>query len=1206
MTNHLNIGDLFDRPIDRDINGVIKAGQQDDRNVQQELDEYVVTRELDGQFRRFFEHYAESLERPTDKVGVWISGFFGSGKSHFLKILSYLLANREVAGQRALTFFDTGKLPDPMVRAMVDKSARAAEHTDVILFNIDAKADSSSKANKDAVAKVMQKAFDEYLGYLASSPEMAAMERMLDKRGKYGAFKAAFEQAAGGAWVDLRDGWAFHQADITQALTQAAGLSEEEGQRWLESLGVQRDVSADEFAREIRDYLDRRGRTHRVLFMVDEVGQYVGDNSSLMLNLQSVAEELGIQAPGRAWIIVTSQEDIDRVLDGRGKSNDFSKIQGRFNTRISLSSANTDEVIRLRLLKKTGSGTQALHALFDAAQATLKNLITFNNDATLLGYRDRESFVANYPFIPYQFKLLQEAFTAIRQTGHSGKHLSEGERSMLNAFQDAAQAYAGQPLGSLVPFEVFYSAVEGFLDSNVRRVIDQARDNPALQPPDLDLLKTLFMLKHVKEIKTNLDNLTTLSLRHVDEDKLALRDRVQGSLARLEKQTLIARNGDTWVFLTNEEQDVGREIKSIDVTEGELNAELQKRVWQSVYVPTFLKYDPYHQYAFNRKLDDRPFGAATHDIGLHLITPYAERFAELSEDHVAALQSNAVLPGGGIEALVVLPDDHLLFEELTEMVRTDKYVARKSGQDNTPSMRQIINARADENTARKARIEVNLRQAIADARVYVTGSRLSGASSAADVLSGALRALIDNGYPKRALLSKPHQTEAMVAQAFTTPDDSQDLNGQDANHLALSDMERWLGDQAARSVRVTVRTLLDQFTRRPYGWTDAETLGILATLVVKGHVDLQRAQKTIDPGESGLASRLLKKAGQDETVIRVSDAINVRDLAAARKLAREYLTAADRSASADAPKLAAAYREQLSQDLESLKKYQEKAAAGYPFGPMLDAPLATVQGLLTSSGAAALISAVAARQDDLEDWAELRERLKGFYSGAQIAIYDEIRRDLTDLEPDLTRVNAPDLQARLKQARDMLALTDPVKVLPGLKGVLGPVKAHVEDLFKQSKAKVRAALEEETARLQAIALELGAEHSRTLTGPILEVRSRLDSARTIDATEATQLHVQQAAHRVERDILKAINDRAEAEKASARKKETIQPGTDPGGTGPVVTLPPTPTKPIRSVKVASLPKTTYLQTTEEVEDFLSRLRAQLEQALQDGVRVRLE
>lgn len=1179
-TTHLRIGDLFVRPIDRGINGVIKAGQQDDRNVEQELDEYVVTRELDGQFRKFFEHYADSLEKPTDKVGVWISGFFGSGKSHFLKILSYLLANREVRGHRAITFFDTGKLPDPLVRAMVEKAARAAEHADVILFNIDAKADASSKTNKEAVAKVMQKAFDEYLGYLASSPEMAALERMLDKRGKYAEFKAAFERVAGVLWTEVRDGWAFHQSEIIQALTEAAGLTQEEGQRWLESLSVQRDPSAEEFAREVREYLDRRGKGHRVLFLVDEVGQYVGDNSSLMLNLQSVAEELGTQAPGRAWILVTSQEDIDRVLDGKGKSNDFSKIQGRFNTRISLSSANTDEVIRLRLLNKTGDGVRALRALYDSAQATLKNLITFNNDATLLGYQGAESFVANYPFIPYQFKLLQEAFTAIRQTGHSGKHLSEGERSMLNAFQDAARAYSGQPLGSLVPFEVFYSAVEGFLDSNVRRVIDQARDNPALEAQDTELLKTLFMLKHVKEIRTNLDNLTTLSLRHVDEDKLALRDRIQASLARLEKQTLIARNGDVWTFLTNEEQDVGREIKTIDVAEGELNAELQKRVWQSVFSPTSLKYDAYHQYPFNRKLDDRPFGAATHDIGLQVVTPYAERFPDLSEDHVAALQSNATLPGGSIEALVVLPDDRLLFEELAEMVRTEKYVARKSGQDNTPSMRQIINARAEENSARKARIETNLRQAIANARVYVLGSRLStSGASAPEVLNSALRALIDNGYPKRQFLEKPHQTEGDVARAFTTPDDSQNLDGQDSNHRALEDMMRWLGEQALRNVRVTVRTLLDQFTRRPYGWTDAEALGVLATLVVRGQVDLLRSQKPIDPGEPGLAGKLLKKAGQDETVVRLSDAIDQRALGTARKLARDYLTGAEKLGAADAPRLAAEYRTQLLRDREELARYQDRAGQGFPFGSALAEPLATVDALLATSGTAALISGIHDRREALEDWTDLRETLQRFYGGTQVKIFDEVRRDLADLEPDLTRVNAPEWQDRIKRARELLAMTDPTKVIHHFSGLLKPVKAHVEELLNESRQKVRTVLEEEVTRLQALATELGPEETRKLTGPILEVRSRLDAAKTIDAAEATELAVQAAAARVEQAIIEALN------KSSG---------------------PETVTKPIRTLKVRTITQTPYLESKQDIDDFLGRLRMELEGAVQEGKRVRLE
>ena len=92
----MKIKDMFYKEIDRDIKGVIKVGQADDENVYQELEEYVVTTELESYMTRFFNAYGKSLEGKTDKMGVWISGFFGSGKSHFLKILSYILGNKRV------------------------------------------------------------------------------------------------------------------------------------------------------------------------------------------------------------------------------------------------------------------------------------------------------------------------------------------------------------------------------------------------------------------------------------------------------------------------------------------------------------------------------------------------------------------------------------------------------------------------------------------------------------------------------------------------------------------------------------------------------------------------------------------------------------------------------------------------------------------------------------------------------------------------------------------------------------------------------------------------------------------------------------------------------------------------------------------------------------------------------------------------------
>ncbi|MFC3860731.1 BREX system P-loop protein BrxC [Deinococcus antarcticus] len=1218
----MKINDLFVRDINRPVPPVIMAGQQDEQNVLRELDEYVVTRELDRELRRVFEHYAASLERPTERIGVWISGFFGSGKSHFLKILSYLLSNREVQGKKAISYFDEEKLPDAMLRATLDRAGRAAQQADVILFNIDAKADSGSKTNKEAVARVMLKALDDHLGYLGSSPELAAFERLLDKRGRYDAFKAAFEQEAGQPWTDLRDGWELEQGHIIAALKTAVGMEENEAERLLDSVRNKSDVSAEEFAREVKDYLTRRGAGHRILFLVDEVGQYVGDNSNLMLNLQSVTEELGAKAPGQAWILVTSQEDIDSVLSGKGKSNDFSKIQGRFSTQVKLSSANTDEVIRLRLLQKNPDGEQALRALYDRVQAPLKNQVTFRNDFTLPSFKTAEDFVGTYPFIPYQFLLLQKVFEAIRTTGYSGKSLSEGERSMLSAFQEAARVASNQELGALVPFHAFYHSVEGFLDSNVRRVIDQAQDNPALERQDIDLLRTLFMLKHVKEIHTNVDNLVTLALTHVDANKMELRGEIEASLARLEKQTLIQFAGQQWVFLTNEEQDVGKEIKNVEVSEGELNNELQKRVWNSIFIPTNFKFDAYRTYPFNKRLDDRTHGAATGDIGLHVVTPYSERFAELAEDHLAALKS-AAQSGEAIEALLVLPDERSLFDELTEMVKTDKYVSRKSGQDNTPSMRLILQARQEENAQRKARIETKLEQALTAARVYALGSRQqpSGAR-ASEVMQNTLRLLVENGFPKRSYINKPHLTEQDITRALTNVDDSQNLDGKDPNHLALDEMERFLQYQQTRGLRVTVTDLLGRFTKLPYGWMPAEALGILGTLVAKGQAELQVAQKTVDPGEHGLANKLLKKAGQDQTVVRVSDAIDIGALNAARQLGKDYLEKLNNGVPAEAPALVTAYRAQFAEDQRELDGYLSKAEQGYPFSPALGEPHALITELLGIQSTAALIGAIKTRRDDLEDYLDLREKLRNFYKGTQVKIFDELRQGLRELDADLSRVNRTDLLERLQKARQVTQSPDPVKDIAGMAGHLKPVLAYVEDLLQEAKARVREVLESEVKRLQAIALELGPEETSKLTQPILDVRGRLDSAKTIDAAESTQLAVQQAAHKVEQDIIRAINARAEAEKRrqeESRRKEEERKRKEQEGNKATGKEEPEPephpepepepvivTRPIRTIEVKKVSSKTYLETQGDIQEFLTTLKQQLEQAVQSGERVRLE
>ena len=181
-------------------------------------------------------------------------------------------------------------------------------------------------------------------------------------------------------------------------------------------------------------------------------------------------------------------------------------------------------------------------------------------------YKDSAEFVACYPFAPYQFTLLQKIFESIRKVGATGKHLSKGERSLLDAFQSAAVRNAERGIDALVPLYDFYPSIESFIDTSAKRSIDEAPGNAALEPYDAQLLKAMFLIRYIPDIvKPNIDNLATLCVNEIDADKLALKRRIQESLARLEKQRLISRNGDLWLFLSHEERDVARAIGHVAV-----------------------------------------------------------------------------------------------------------------------------------------------------------------------------------------------------------------------------------------------------------------------------------------------------------------------------------------------------------------------------------------------------------------------------------------------------------------------------------------------------------------------------------------------------------------------------------------------------------------------------------------------------------------
>ncbi len=482
---------IFEKPVDRTIEGVIKA--DDDAGLRIEVEEYVLTNEVEKRLEAFLEAY----NHYDGANGVWISGFFGSGKSHLLKILALLLENREIEGQKVLDIILPKCGDNEILKAYLKRAASIPSQS--ILFNIDQKADVISKTQVDALVAVFVKVFDEACGYYGKQAYIAQFERELDQDHLLEPFKAAFKEKSAKEWE-----WGRMRAKRVASYIDEAhqAVTGQKASGILDQYRNDYRLSIEDFAEQVNTYIQARGEDFRLNFFVDEVGQYVADNVKLMTNLQTLAESLATKSRGRAWLIVTAQEDMPTVVGEMDKQqgNDFSKIQARFQNRMKLTSADVAEVIRKRLLQKNETGLKALSKLYDEQVNNFKTLFDFADGSQLYrNFRDRDHFMHTYPFIPYQFILFQSAIQNLSlHNAFEGKHRSVGERSMLGVFQQVAVQISDYAIGRLAAFDLMFEGIRGALKAQIQRSVQLAEkhlDNPFA----VRVLKALFLVKYIKE-----------------------------------------------------------------------------------------------------------------------------------------------------------------------------------------------------------------------------------------------------------------------------------------------------------------------------------------------------------------------------------------------------------------------------------------------------------------------------------------------------------------------------------------------------------------------------------------------------------------------------------------------------------------------------------------------------------------------------------
>ena len=1182
------ISQLFERPIDRSINGVIKADQLDRASQWQELDEYVVTEEIRKYLSKFLAAY---LDPNASGNGVWVSGFFGSGKSHFIKILSYLIKNIEVGDgdqtRRAIDFFD-GKFKDPMVQANIRRLASIP--AEVILFNVDSRAKSNVSS---PILDVFLRVFNESVGYCEEHPHIAHLEREIDRRGKLAEFHQAFAEASKSTWEAERGSYLFFENELHEALSTVLGAPVTEAAAWVDRFTTEFDPTPQNFAGWVRDYLDFKGGNHRIVFVADEMGAFIGKNGKMMLNLQTITENLGTKCSGRAMVVVTSQANIDVIVGDMPASDrhDFSKIQARFPVRPSLSGTHAGEVIRVRLLSKRDEAVDPLADLYASVGENMRHHLQFREAGfTYDTYADAADFVASYPFVPYQFQLVQKIFDASRKHGAVGSHLAQGERSMLDAFQTAARAVSGMSLGHLAPLHYCYDTIEGFLEDRVRKAINGVKNNSSLMEFDLNVIKTLFLIRYVDEMPGNVDNLIVMLTTSVDIVRSELRTRIEKSLARLERETLVSRDNDVWFFLTNEEQDVAREIKLIDLAPGSDINHLKNVIFEDVL--TSLKSGKFEDrdygvtYDVDRMVDERSYKSAPDGaVKFDVVSP-----ASFDGSFAAKYHRNGVSDEDGV--IIMMPeDDKGLFAEITAYLQVSQFAKLKMDGKESETVRRIVRERQSENEHRSKRIASKVKELL-EASYYLAYSerQLLKSKNAGEMAIEALVAYAKSAFKSRSLVDRPSADPMKdISRVLEHQDES--LFGKDGdegpqmNAEALHCIVAFVEDQAHRSTVCDVSGIVKRFADKPYGWDNNQSAYLVAVLSASGRVDVWSGHEVLDGVK--LASSLKSPREWDRLTVKPRKVADPNLLTKVRDLHKEIFGTA---IVGDEDAVRAAIRSGSTMRVQKLTDWKRDIEAqGYPGAGLVRSGLEIFQPFVGQISNSALLTDFNSAGENLLAFKLKYKSLENFFAN-QRSIWDDmtaLKAEARENEFELRKSESAN--GALTRIGNIFALEHPYQEIANAKRDVESVRLVLDKLAEDRREGVLAVIDKEIAALKGDIATSGApgDISNACLTPLQNLRKVVESSSNIPFI-----------HKSQSDADGLTLD------AEDRLKDWIK---QQGGTGQGAQDSESGLRPKTRINLSDIvSEGGVIETREELEQLVGAIRRSVEPALSRGERVVLK
>ncbi len=1166
----MRIRDFFKKDINRTIETVIKADDRD--HISDEVSEYVITKEIGKKIRDFFSAYNSY----AGANGVWISGFFGSGKSHLLKILSYVVENKEFDGYNSCELFAEKIEDDEILKA--DVLAAKNIPSESILFNIDQQAQITSKSDENAILSVFYKVFFDHLGYYGFQQHVAEFEMWLDKQGKYKEFLSAFEQKHGATWKKARTDYfdPLVTDDIAAVLGELNNVDSSKYEGLLDEIEDRQKQSIDDFCQRVQEYISSKQTGFRLNFFVDEVGQYISDNTKLMLNLQTIAETLATQTRGGSWILVTSQEDMEMVVGDMNKSqmNDFSRIQARFKIKIPLTSANVDEVVEKRLLKKNEITQNNLMAAFKKDSAHLDTLLSFSDAGVQFrGYRNDEDFANKFPLVPYQFDLFQQCRRVLStHNAFQGKHAALGERSMLGVFQQVVQKLEDRNDKALVSFDMMFEGIRNELRGEIQSTIILSEKNLDNRFA-IKVLKVLFLVKYFGNFKTTKRNISVLLIDDIEVDLKKHEQKIEEALNMLENQSYVQRNGDVYEFLTDDEKDVEEEIKNMSIDDQAITQVLKEILFDEIIRDNKIRYlDNKQDYDFTSKIDGAILGREK-ELEIEIIT---ENYPDYS--NVTYIQSQTM---GSTGMKMVLPSDAVFMKDVKMYLRTNKYVKQSQSTSNRVEVGRILQDKAQQNAERRKTLVFMANKLLASSTVYLNGRNheLGQTSDGKTRVINVFQNLVKTVYPNLRMLGNTLFTEETFKNVIRNRQD--DLFGSDDKTISEAESEvlNIINRRKSQSDRTSLNDLKTYFIRKPYGWYPNAIWAVTAKLYKRGKVEIKQNSNLLE--DEDVLNALLNSSNYSNTLLEPQATYDVESI---KTLKQTYSDAFDETCSMkEAKDVANAFKNKLNDMYVEVNQLLAQKRS-YPFLNSLNEFADKLEGWSKKEYGYFLTNLNGFKDELLNTKEDLLDPIKRFINGDQKDIYDGILNLLEGDRSNLDYIEGNELQLleellkhskpysgnlirEAKKAKDVLAN----KVLERIDEEKGKAKKTIKNAIKNLQSKEEF-------------MDLDTAQQEQVIQPFQDETKKLQNQKYIAVIRDVRAMVQEVL------LSKQLN-------------EMIGLAAPPASSGGEVNEP----KPhyIRGSSVKANYSKTELRTESDVDEYIEALRKSLKEQIKNNRRITL-